>query len=252
MKRLNLRHFSKRFATLGVLAILAIGALVPATAFAASNQSSATKCGANLQCIINAGNQLIANRQTALNTLSGKISTDLSEKKLTSDQASVLQSDVTTNQTGLSNLKTKLDGEKTVLAARQDVANIFLQFRIYAVVLPRDYRHIVFDMEVNAKDKMQDAAPSIKTAIANAPASKQGQLNSLFSDYQKQVAAAESQLDTVQNDFAALTPENFNLNRASYLNTLHTLTNALKAARSDLHQGAKDLNEIAQILGIKK
>lgn len=252
MKKLNLRHLSKRFATLGALAIMAVGALIPTTAFAASNQSAATKCGTNVQCVITAGDQLIANRQTSLNTLNGKISADLTAKKLTSDQASVLQSDVTTNQTGLSNLKTKLDGEKTIQGARQDVANIFLQFRIYAVVLPRDYRHIVFDIEVNAKDKMQDVAPSIKTAIANAPASEQAQLNSLFSDYQKQVAAAESQLDTVQNDFAALTPENFNLNRASYLNTLHTLTNALKAARSDLHQGAKDLNEIAHILGIKK
>src|SRR5581483_5463440 len=159
---------------------------------------------------------------------------------------------VTTNHTGLSNLKSKLDAETDAKAARQDVANIFLQFRIYAVVLPRDYRRIQMDVEINAKSLMQGVASTIKQAIGSAPASKQAQLNALFSDYQKQVAAAESQLDTAQQDFPAMTPENFNQNRTSYESTRTALDNALKAARVDLHQAAKDLNEMAHILGIKK
>jgi hypothetical protein len=250
MKKLNLRSFSKRVATVGAIGIMAISALIPATAFAASNTPA--KCAAkDVACVITAGNTLITDRLTSLNTLSSKVSTDLTAKKITSDQANALQSDVTTNQTGLTNLKTKLDAETTESAARADVTNVFLQFRIYAVVLPRDYRTIEMDVERNAKGVMQDVAPTIKTAIGKAPASQQAQLNSLFSDYQAQVAAAETQLDTAQNDFPAMTPENFNQNKTTYESTRTNLDNALKAARGDLHQAAKDLHEMAHILGIK-
>src|SRR5579875_2130759 len=250
MKKFNLSTFSKRFAVFGVLALMAIGALIPATAFAASTQPA--KCAAgDVQCVITAGDTLIANRQTALNTLNSKVSSDLSSHKITADQASALQSDVSTNQTGLANLKTKLDAEKSAPAARQDVVNIFLQFRIYAVVLPRDYRRLEMDIEINAKAVMQGAAPVIQAAISKAPASKQARLNALFSDYQKEVAAAETQLDTAQTDFPAMTPENFNQNRTSYESTRQALDTALKTARVDLHKAANDLQKMANILGIK-
>jgi hypothetical protein len=251
MKKFNLRFLIKPVTMVSALGLLAIGALLPATVFAASSQQA--KCGAtDLKCVITAGDVLIGNRQNSLNTLKSKISTDLSEHKLTSDQASALQADVATNQTGLSNLKSKLDAETDVKAARQDIANIFLQFRIYAVVLPRDYRRIQFDIEINAKNLMQGFASKIKDALSSAPANEQTQLNALFSDYQKQVAAAESQLDSAQQDFPALTPENFNQNRLSYESTRTALNTALEAARTDLHQAAQDLKQMAHILGIKK
>lgn len=247
MKKFDLRNFSKKAATLGVMGVMAVGALLPATVFAAPAQPA--KCAAtDVKCVIAAGDALIAERQTSLTTLNTKISTYLTDKKITSDQASVLQSDVATNQTGLTNLKAKLDGETVAKNARQDVMNIFLQFRIYAVVMPRDYRHLQLDVEQNVKAKMQDAAATIKAAIAKAPAAKQAQLNALFSDYQAQVAAAESQIDTVQNDFAAMTPENFNQNRASYEATRKAVNEAVKAARVDLHKGAQDLKQMADIL----
>jgi hypothetical protein len=49
-----------------------------------------------------------------------------------------------------------------------------------------------------------------------------------------------------------MTPENFNQNRLSYQATKTALDNALRAARVDLHQAAKDLGEMARVLGIKK
>ena len=251
MKKFNLRHFSKQFALAGAIGMMAIGALLPATAFAASN--TGTKCAkGDVKCVISAGDTLISDRQTSLNTLNSKISADLTAKKITQDQANALQSDVSTNQTGLANLKTKLDAETTEAAARTDVANIFLQFRIYAVVLPRDYRTIEMDIEVNAKAVMQGVAPEIQAAINGAPASKQDQLKQLFSDYQTQVANAETQLDTAQNDFPAMTPENFNQNKTSYESNRTNLDNALKTARQDLHQAAKDLHQMAQIMGLAK
>lgn len=248
MKKLQLRNLSKRFATLSVMGIMAVGALVPATAFATSTQS--TKCGVtDVKCVIAAGDQLIAARQTSLTTLNTKITTDLNAKKITGDQASALQSDVTTNQTGLSNLKTRLDAETTARDARLDVANIFLQFRIYAVVLPRDYRHLFLDIEINVKEKMKDAAPAIQAAISKAPAAQQAKLKDLFSDYQQQIANAETQIDTAQQDIPQMTPEDFNQNRVSYEATRKSLDNATKTASVDLHKAAKDLHQIVNILG---
>lgn len=249
MKKFNLRHFSKQLAIAGVIGVMAVAALIPATAFAASN--SGTKCAkGDTKCVITAGDTLIANRQTSLNTLNGKISSDLSAHKITQDQASALQADVSTNESGLSSLKTKLDAETSTTAARTDVANIFLQFRIYVVVLPRDYRMIEMDVELNAKGVMQNVAPEIQAAINGAPADKQAQLKQLFSDYQTQVSNAESQIDTAQSDFPGMTPENYNQNKTAYEANHTALDNALKAASKDLHQAAQDLHKMANIMGL--
>jgi hypothetical protein len=251
MRISQLRSLAVAVSLLSALGVLALGALLPASVFAAVNQPA--RCSAtDVACIVAAGNVLITNRQNSLNTLSSKISTDLNAHKLTADQAGVLQADVTTNRSGLSSLKSKLDAETNARAARQDVSAIFLQFRIYAVVLPRDYRRTQMDIEINARNLMQGVAAKIKGAIGAAPAGEQARLNALFGDYQKQVAAAESQLDTAQRDFPALTPANFNQNRLSYEATKTSLDKALRAARADLHQAAKDLNEMARILGLKK
>lgn len=249
MKIFDVRTFSKRVATLGVMGIMAVGALLPTAVFAAP--ASSTKCAAtDTACVIAAGDKLISDRQAALTKLSTTISNDLTAKKITSDQASALQSDVATNQTGLTNLKTKLDAETTAKAAREDVANIFTQLRIFAVVLPRDYRHIQLDIEQNVKALMQSVAPGIQDAIAKAPAGKQAKLNELFKDYQQQVAAAEAQIDTAQNAFPSMTPENFNLNRTTYEQTRKAVVDSVKDTRIDLHKAGDDLKQMAQILGI--
>ncbi len=251
MKKINFRHFPRRFAMLGAVALLAAAALIPATAFAAT--TTQTKCAADdVKCVIGVGDTLIANRLTSLTTLNGKISSDESSHKITSDQASSLQGDVSSNQAGMNTVKTKLDAETTAKAARQDVLSIFTQYRIYAVVLPRDYRQLEMDIEVNAKDIMQGVAPTIQTALGSAPTGDQTRLNALFSDYQKQVQAAETQLATAQNDFPAMTVANFNQNHTAFESNRLALDSALKAARGDLHQAAKDLKEMANTLGIKK
>lgn len=249
MKRYQMRRLPKHLAIVGILTLLAIGVLIPATAFAAGRPQA--KCAANdVKCVITAGDALIAQRLTALGTLSDKITTRLNDHKITGDQANALQADVTTNKTGLTNLKAKLDAETTTPAARQDVASVFTQFRIYAVVLPRDYRQLEMNIEINAKNVTQGAAPTIKAAIAKAPANKQARLNALFSDYQSQVAAAGVQIDAAQKDFPALTPANFNQHRASLVATKTALDTALKTARTDLHQAARDLKQMMNILGL--
>ena len=236
-----------RFLALGILSMLALGMLIPSTAFAATTTSH--QCAStDTQCFISAGNQFIALRQTALTALSGKVIARQNDHLITSDQANVLQSDISTNQSGLASLKSKLDTETNPQLARQDVVNIFFQFRIFAVVLPRDYRRLYLDIAVNIDIKLRNLGPSVQQAINNAPAGEQAQLNTLFNDYKNQLSTAESQFDVAQADFPALTPANFNYNRSTYLTTLSNLDSAEHTIHTALKQAGSDLHQIAQIL----
>ena len=243
----RLQHIPRRFAIFTIMSILALGILIPSTTFAAS-KSTHTCAPTDTQCYITAGDQFIVLRQTALTTLSGKVTARENQHLITSDQSNVLQSDISTNQSGLAALKSKLYAETDPKAARQDVVNIFFQFRIFAVVLPRDYRRLYLDIAVNVDIKLRSLGPKVQEAISNAPAGEQAELNTLFNDYRNQLSTAESQFDLAQAAFPALTPANFNYNRSTYQTTLsnldtteHTIHTALKQAGSDLHQ-------IAQIL----
>ncbi len=241
-----LRRMPKRFLAIGLFSLLAL--CLPATAFAAS-PTTTPKCGAtDTHCWITLGDQLISNRQTALTNLGNKVTEHLNDKLITSDQANALQSDISTNASGLTALQTKLNGETNAGAARQDVANIFLQFRIYAVVLPRDYRHLFLDVAINVDGKLRGLSDDLKEAIQHAPASKQGQLNTLYNDYLAQLSTAEGQFDTAQSDFPALTPENFNYNRSSYEASLNSLKTAEQTIHNALKKAGQDAHQIAQIL----
>jgi len=245
----SLRHLSSRSVVITVFTILALGALVPVTAFAASSSTTATKCAStDTQCFITLGDQLISARQTSLNTLNGKVTDRLNQQLITSDEASVLQSDITTNEQGLTALQTKLNGETSASAAKQDVQNIFFQFRIYAVVLPRDYRRLYLDVARTVDTKLRGLAPQLQNAIKNAPASEQQQLQSLYNDYTAQLGTAEGQFDAAANDIVTLTPENFNYNRSTYDSTLASLKTSMQTIHTALHQAAQDVHQIAKIL----
>ncbi|HEV2583599.1 MAG TPA: hypothetical protein VGT44_22250, partial [Ktedonobacteraceae bacterium] len=202
------RKLTWRAAGVAVLALFALGALLPSTAFAATASSTPPCASTDTQCFIKLGDQFIAARQTALTTLSGKVSGRLNQQLISSDQAAVLQADISTNQQGLSALETKLNGETNALAAKQDVVNVFFQFRIYAVVLPRDYRRLYLDVAITVDAKLRGFGPKVQEAIQNAPASEQAQLKTLFSDYQNQLSTAEGQFDSAAADIVTLMPEN--------------------------------------------
>jgi hypothetical protein len=244
----SFRRVSAWIATAGIAGMLTLFTLVPGTASAASVQS--TKCGAtDTQCVITAGNQLIQDRLNALNTLNGKVSSDLSSHKITSSQASALQGDISTNVSGLNTLKTKLDAETVAKNARADVLTMYTQFRIFAVVIPRDSRNLLLDIEENAQQLMSGIAPSIQAAINAAPASQQTKLKALYSDYQTQTSNASSQFTTANQDIPQMTPQAFNQTRSTYEGVRESLDKATSTASKDLHQAAKDLKQIVSILG---
>ena len=220
--------------------------LMPATTLAADR-----KCAErDVNCVIQFGDQQIDKRITALNKLSTAITNNHNKHSISDAQAAELQTDVKTNIDGLNALKTTLDAETDVQAARQDVEKIYTQFRIYAVVLPRDYKRLHLAIEVTVYDKLNALKTPTERLIANASADKKDELNRLFSDYKDQLSDAEKQIGLAQKTWPLLTPNSYNTDRPTYVTNLRNFTTYVRTAHADLHKAAADLRRIARILNV--
>ena len=240
LKRFLSKHLmSLSFAALGLLGLTG-------TAFASASTAAAApaaSCGNDLGCVQKAGDVLIAARIAALDKLND---TAAGHKNLTSDQKSTIAQDVTTNKNGLSALKTKLDAETTVDAARADVKNIYVQYRIYAVVLPRDYGEIELFLEQNMTTRMKNADATLSDLIAKdqAKGNDVTRLNSLKSDYDAKLADATTNENDAQDLIPSLVPANYPGTDA----TLKAYRSDLKNARQDLQAAESDLDQMQTIL----
>jgi hypothetical protein len=229
----------------GATLALLLTAAVPASALAAPQDA---RCGTDIACVKKFGDDAIAKRQASLDTATTKINGFVSKGALTSTQAGPLLDQINTNKSGLASLKTKLDGETDITAARTDVKNIYLQFRIYAVFLPRTRHVVALDIMTNVDGKLTAAEPKIEDAIANAPADKKDQLNTVYADFKAQLKEAEAQIDGAQGQLPVLTPNTYNTDRATYDKAFAALHTDTKAAHDALKKARDDLRQIAMIL----
>lgn len=237
------RFLSKHLMAFSLAALGLLGLTGTAFATASTAAAAPASCGNDLGCVQKAGDVLIVARLAALDKLN---TTAAGHKDLTSDQKSTIAQDVTTNKNGLSALKTQLDGEKTVDAARSDVKNIYVQYRIYAVVLPRDYGEIELFLEQNMTTRMKNADTTLSDLIARAQAKGDDvtQLNSLKSDYDAKLADATTNENDAQGLIPNLVPANYPGTDA----TLKTYRSDLKNARQDLQTAESDLDQMQTIL----
>ncbi|GHO75324.1 hypothetical protein KSD_30950 [Ktedonobacter sp. SOSP1-85] len=243
------RRFSGRVGFAVGLGVLSLSMALPAQAFAATTNVDAQKCGVkDVKCVITFGDQRITERLTDLSALDTKVQTLQQKKHIGEDEAEALKNDVSTNKNGLNTLKSKLDAESDAQAARQDVKNIYEQFRIYAVVLPRDEHRLHLDVEKTLDDKLTDMKTKIEARIDKAPADKKDQLNSLYNDYKAQLAAVTPLIDGAKAILPNMTPANFNTNRSVYEGQLNTLKSDEKTIQSDLQKATSDLKQINQTL----
>jgi hypothetical protein len=235
---------------IGFLSLLAL----PATALAATPTATPTTtppkqmCAAtDVNCVIQFGNQQISNRLAALNKLNTAVSNDQKKHLIDDAQADLIQADITTNINGLNALKVTLDAEKDAKAARQDVEKIVVQFRIFAVVLPRDYKRLHLDIEITVEVVLKGLEAPVGDLINHSSADK-ADLNKLFSDFKYQVTDAENKINLAQQILPLLTVANFNNDHATYITNLKNLTTDEQIAHTDLHKAAADLHQITQNL----
>jgi hypothetical protein len=251
------RGTAHRIGALSLGLMLSVAALAPATttSLAAPKAGCATPPAGQtqLQCVITFGDNEITRRDTALDTLSGKVTNQANAGHITSAQATDLQNDVSTNKSGLATLKATLDAASTVQDARKDVALIYTQFRIFAVVLPRDYHRLWLDMLITVDQKLRAAQTKIDAAIqaTSNDADKDGDkaaIAAAYQDFKNQIAAAEGQIDGAQGLLPTLTPAQFDDPTSSYKKDYTDYVNDIRTAHQDLVAGANDLRKIARLL----
>ena len=214
-------------------------------------QAASTKCAAtDTQCVITFGDQQIQTRQNALNTLNTKIQTIQSKKQITDTQVANLTTDVKNHLAILSTLKTKLDAAPNAREAREDVKSIY-QYRILAVVVPRDYRILHLDVEIGVRDKLVDVKPALENAIDKASDAQKAKLNPLFTDYKNDLTAIEGVIDNAQSKLPLLTAAAYNTDRADYKANDTKLKQDEHTIHTSLVSAAKDLHQIRQILDTK-
>jgi hypothetical protein len=226
------------FALLGVASLAGTALAAPA----ASTPTPGAKC-TTVACVQQFGDARITERLEALDKLAGDAQ---GHKGITDSQRQTILSDEQTNKDGLNALKSKLDGETDIQAARADVKNIYVQFRIFAVVIPRDRGEIWLFHEQNVIARLTAGNDKITSAIQKAKAKGDDvtRLLALQADYNAKLADATTQTSNAQGLIPSLTPANY----PGTDGTLKTYRGDLKAAHDDIRDAAKDLHQIVQIL----
>src|ERR1700683_867845 len=112
---------------------------------------------------------------------------------LTASDKSTLVSQIQTEVSGLNALKSKLDADTTLAAARTDVQSIVADFRVYVLMLPKAPLPAAFDSLAVVQTKLTALETQLQTAINNAKAAG------------KNVTAMQAGLTDMQAKTAALT-----------------------------------------------
>ena len=241
----RVRHGARAAAVVG-LGMLAAMIVTPLAGFAAAPTSL---CGAtDTQCVITFGNARIAERQAALSKLNSRVSVQFHTGRISSANTSALVSDIAANESGLTALKATLDAAPDAKTARGDVKLIYTQFRIYAVVLPRDYPELWLDMIAHVDARLKGADPLIQDAIHGAPSGVQTQATTLFEDYQSQLSTSEAQVDAAQGIIPQLTPASFDSSPTSYATTYGSFKTDIQSAHTATRQAVLDLRQIITLL----
>jgi hypothetical protein len=211
------------------LATVSASALAKTTAAATSTADQA-----KVQVIINRGNQEINRRLTTLNKLSSKIS---SATKLTTGDKATLSSEVTTEISGLTSLKTKLDADTTTTTARADAQSIINDYRVYALIVPKiDLVKAADDQQV-AEGKLLALATKLQTRITAAQTAGKPvtSLQSSLTTMNSKISAAQTTSNTIENNVIGLQPSDYNTNHS----VLSSDRTQLKTAQSDIQSAVQ-------------
>ena len=228
-----MQHFKsiKQFsATLGVVS-LGIGlTTLPASALTKTKPATTTATDqAKVTQIISKGDTEISRRLTTLNSLSSKIS---SAQKLSAGDSSTLSSEVSTEVSGLTTLKTKLDADTDLATAKSDAQSIFSDYRVYALIVPKvdlvrtaDSQQVTEGQLTTLAGKLQSRITADQTAGKDVSA-----LQSELSDLNTKVSAAQTISAKIETGVIGLQPSDYNSNHA----VLSGDRDQLKTAQSDI------------------
>lgn len=200
----------------------------------------------HLQTIISKGDQEIARRLATLNSLAGKIA---SATKLSASDKATLSAEVSATISGLTSLKAQLDASTTVTAAIASGQDIFTQYRVYALVVPKVNLVKVADDQQTVEAKLTAVAQKLQTRLtAEQQAGKNvTALEAVLSDMNAKISAAQSISANIESVVINLQPADYNTNHAVLtgynvqLKTAHADNAAAYADAKNIIAGLKSL-----------
>ena len=189
------------------------------------------------------GDAEISRRLTTLNALSTKIS---DTAKLTTADKTALENEVAKEISSLTALRTKLDAETVLADAFTDAKSIVIDYRVYALIVPKinlvrtaDDQQVVESKLTDLATKLQARIQSAQTAGKNI-ASLQAQLD----DLQAKVHAAQSISMNVEASVVVLQPTDYDNDHT----ILSGYRDQLKTAHSDNQAAVTDAKAIVSAL----
>jgi hypothetical protein len=165
-----------------------------------------------------------------------------STKLAAADKTALLKT-VTDENTGLSALKDHLASDTTLETARADVASIVLDYRVYALLLPKVRMVSTVDRLEVVEAKLTDITAKLETnlAAAQVDAKTRTDLEASLAKIKSSLAAAKEKTGPLGDKILALTPTDYNADHAAVLGYRATLASARDDIRTASSE-AKALN----------
>jgi chromosome segregation ATPase len=201
---------NQKLMAITAVAMISSALVLGDTTFALTAQQTATQ-QARLQAIISKGDQEISRRLSSLNTLTAKIN---AATKLTATSKAALGSEVTTEISGLTALKSKLDAETTLANAKVDAQQIYTDYRVYALIVPKVHLVKLAD-DIQAVDaKLTTLAGKLQSRIATAQQAGKdvAALQSQLADMNSKISAAQNAASQIESSVINLQPSDYNSN----------------------------------------
>jgi hypothetical protein len=175
-----------------------------------------------------------------LTDLSARVTLINSSPALTAGDKSALLSEITSTTSGLQTLATTIANETSVAAFRTEVAGIYSNFRVYALVLPQVHLVRATDelatVVVPALQKVEQALQARAAGVAAAVAP--------LNDLAAQIAAIQTDTGGLSATLLAVTPAQWNASHT----VLSGPRQKLEAARKAAGQALDDVKAVRAVI----
>ncbi len=225
-------------ATLGLCTSVLACILFVGTSTAATSKTTVPPTG-----VAGARSQLaaaIAVRQVALRRV---LNAAGSSKTIVPDNQAVLAGSLTQALTGMNALAAKVPSDTTQEEVAADQTAMVQDYRVLALQVPAADMVLAADLAASIEAQMSARTPGLQSLLA--PAANQGSpvpatVKAAFTDFQRQLAAAQSATAGVSSSLLALLPESYPSNQGVLTSARSDLANV----RHDLGLAVTDLDTI--------
>jgi len=233
--------------TTGTALMLGSGAAAYASSTTTASSTTALSSGstatnsagsARLEAVKTAANARIQGRLATLHALSLAVS---DSKYLTSDEKSALDKQIDADESGLTDLASKMAAETTAAAVRADEVTMVDNYRVYLLMAPQTRLTEALAAETDAATTLQKVYTALSDLADKQPGGATETQKTELADLQTQVSAAQAAIANQISTELAVEP---GPDETAIHNALEPVKDAVKTAHQDLLKARTDAKEL--------